>query len=130
MKVFDYAKKYGHEEIVFCHDEASGLRAVIAIHDSTLGPPNGGTRRWVYKSEDDAIEDALRLSISQSYKQAAAGLNGGGAMQPEGVSVGLREGGGNSSAAAAAAAAEEDGIDVGVSLAGAVASPNPSKHLL
>ena len=78
MKVFDYMRKYGHEEVVLCHDEASGLRAIIALHDSTLGPPNGGTRRWVYKSEDEAIEDALRLARSQSYKQAAAGLNGGG----------------------------------------------------
>jgi len=79
MRVFDYMRKYGHEEVVLCHDKSAGLRAVIAIHNSTLGPPNGGTRRWVYKSEDEAIEDALRLSISQSYKQAAAGLNGSGA---------------------------------------------------
>lgn len=78
MKIFDYMQRYDYEQLVFCQDEASGLRAIIAIHDTTLGPALGGTRMWMYNSEEDAIVDALRLARGMTYKNAAAGLNIGG----------------------------------------------------
>ena len=71
-------QKYDFEQLVFCQDEASGLKAVIAIHDTTLGPALGGCRMWTYASEEAAIEDALRLARGMTYKNAAAGLNLGG----------------------------------------------------
>jgi len=79
LEIFDYMQKYNYEQLVLCHDEASGLRAIIAIHDTTLGPALGGCRMWTYSSEDEAIEDALRLARGMTYKNAAAGLNLGGA---------------------------------------------------
>ncbi|GAA4709684.1 Leu/Phe/Val dehydrogenase [Brevibacillus fulvus] len=78
MKIFDYLQRYDYEQLVFCHDAASGLRAVIAIHDTTLGPALGGTRMWTYQSEEEAVIDALRLARGMTYKNAAAGLNIGG----------------------------------------------------
>ncbi|MFC4078194.1 Glu/Leu/Phe/Val family dehydrogenase [Salinithrix halophila] len=78
MKLFDYLSKYDYEQLVFCQDEQSGLKAIIAIHDTTLGPALGGTRMWTYASEEDAIIDALRLARGMTYKNAAAGLNLGG----------------------------------------------------
>lgn len=78
MKKFDYMEKYDYEQLVFCHDKTSGLKAVICIHDTTLGPALGGTRMWTYDHEDDAILDALRLGRGMTYKAAAAGLNLGG----------------------------------------------------
>ncbi|MEK5232416.1 Glu/Leu/Phe/Val dehydrogenase [Lysinibacillus sp. FSL K6-0232] len=78
MEIFKYMEKYDYEQLVFCQDEASGLKAVIAIHDTTLGPALGGARMWTYASEENAIEDALRLARGMTYKNAAAGLNLGG----------------------------------------------------
>ncbi len=78
MEIFTYMEKYDYEQLVFCQDENSGLKAVIAIHDTTLGPALGGTRMWTYQSESEAIEDALRLARGMTYKNAAAGLNLGG----------------------------------------------------
>lgn len=78
MEIFKYMEKYNYEQLVFCQDEASGLKAVIAIHDTTLGPALGGARMWTYASEENAIEDALRLARGMTYKNAAAGLNLGG----------------------------------------------------
>lgn len=78
MNIFSYLEKYDYEQVVFCHDEASGLKAIIAIHDTTLGPALGGCRMWSYASEEDAIMDALRLARGMTYKNAAAGLNLGG----------------------------------------------------
>ncbi|WP_227395197.1 Glu/Leu/Phe/Val family dehydrogenase [Jeotgalibacillus aurantiacus] len=78
MEIFTYMEKYDYEQLVFCQDESSGLKAIIAIHDTTLGPALGGTRMWTYNSEADAIEDALRLAKGMTYKNAAAGLNLGG----------------------------------------------------
>ncbi|WP_099158857.1 branched-chain amino acid dehydrogenase [Virgibacillus ndiopensis] len=71
-------EKYDYEQLVFCQDKNSGLKAIIAIHDTTLGPALGGTRMWTYDSEAAAIEDALRLAKGMTYKNAAAGLNLGG----------------------------------------------------
>ncbi|RID89344.1 Glu/Leu/Phe/Val dehydrogenase [Peribacillus asahii] len=78
MEMFQYLEKYDYEQVVFCQDKQSGLKAIIAIHDTTLGPALGGTRMWMYPSEEDAIEDALRLARGMTYKNAAAGLNLGG----------------------------------------------------
>ncbi|WP_040208185.1 branched-chain amino acid dehydrogenase [Neobacillus jeddahensis] len=78
MELFKYLEKYDYEQVVFCQDKQSGLKAIIAIHDTTLGPALGGTRMWTYASEEAAIEDALRLAKGMTYKNAAAGLNLGG----------------------------------------------------
>ena len=68
----------GHEQVAMFSDPGSGLKAIIAIHDTTLGPACGGTRMWPYESEAEALTDALRLSQAMTYKAAAAGLHLGG----------------------------------------------------
>lgn len=68
----------GHEQVVFVADHATGLRAVIAVHSTALGPSLGGIRFWRYESEDDALRDALALSEAMTYKAAVAGLHQGG----------------------------------------------------
>jgi len=78
MKIFEELDRRGHEQVVYCHDANSGLRAIIAIHNTVLGPALGGARMWTYQSEDEALTDALRLSRGMTYKAAAAGLNLGG----------------------------------------------------
>ncbi|MCM3762771.1 branched-chain amino acid dehydrogenase [Alkalihalobacillus oceani] len=78
MKLFSYMEKYDYEQVIICQDQLSGLKAIIAIHDTTLGPALGGTRMWNYQSEEEALEDALRLAKGMTYKNAAAGLNLGG----------------------------------------------------
>ncbi|GAA0346229.1 branched-chain amino acid dehydrogenase [Bacillus carboniphilus] len=78
MEIFKYMEKYDYEQLVICQDKKSGLKAIIAIHDTTIGPALGGTRMWTYESEEAAIEDALRLAKGMTYKNAAAGLNLGG----------------------------------------------------
>lgn len=76
---FELIGKHGeHEEVVFCHDPDVGLKAIIAIHNTALGPALGGTRMWNYKTEEEALIDVLRLSKGMTYKAAAAGLNLGG----------------------------------------------------
>ena len=67
-----------HEQIVVCQDNETGLKAIIAIHDTTLGPALGGTRMWNYSNEIDAFNDVLRLSRGMTYKAAITGLNLGG----------------------------------------------------
>ncbi len=77
--VFEEIKNQGgHEEIIFCHNEDVGLKAIIAIHNTVLGPALGGTRMWPYKSDEEALTDVLRLSRGMTYKASAAGLNLGG----------------------------------------------------
>jgi leucine dehydrogenase len=76
--IFDYLSKYDYENVFLCQDRAVGLKAVIAIHDTTLGPATGGCRMWTYDSDWEAIEDALRLARGMTYKYAAAGVNLGG----------------------------------------------------
>src|SRR5699024_5370374 len=78
MEIFDYMASENYEQLVFCQDKHSGLKAIIAIHDTTLGPALGGTRTVTYEKEEKAIEDALRLAKGMTYKNAAAGLNLGG----------------------------------------------------
>ena len=68
-----------HEQVVFCQDKQTGLKAIIAIHNTVLGPGLGGTRVWNYLNEADAVTDVLRLSRGMSYKAAISGLNLGGA---------------------------------------------------
>ncbi|TAF65875.1 MAG: Glu/Leu/Phe/Val dehydrogenase [Cytophagales bacterium] len=67
-----------HEQVVFCYDKPSGLKAIIAVHNTVLGPAAGGTRMWAYQNEADALNDVLRLSRGMTFKNAVAGLNIGG----------------------------------------------------
>jgi leucine dehydrogenase len=76
--VFDLMDKHGHEELVFCYDRTTDLKAIIAIHDTTLGPALGGTRMWHYRDEGEALKDALRLSRSMTYQAAVADCDTGG----------------------------------------------------
>lgn len=78
MDIFDLIHNAGHEQVVFCYDEASGLNSIIAIHDTTLGPALGGTRMWPYRNTQEALVDVLRLSEGMTYKAAVAGLALGG----------------------------------------------------
>lgn len=76
--VFESIGTMGHEEVVYCHNKDAGLKAIIAIHNTALGPALGGLRMWPYKSEQDALNDVLRLSKGMTYKASVAGLNLGG----------------------------------------------------
>ncbi|MFY0607864.1 MAG: Glu/Leu/Phe/Val dehydrogenase [Cyclobacteriaceae bacterium] len=76
--IFDAMGTLEHEQLVFCHDEEIGLKAIIAVHNTVLGPAMGGTRMWNYQTEEEAIKDALRLSRGMTFKNAIAGLNIGG----------------------------------------------------
>ena len=78
MGVFDQAATMGHEQVLFCNDKITGLRAIIAIHDTTLGPALGGLRMWNYESEEAALFDVLRLSRGMTYKASISDLNLGG----------------------------------------------------
>jgi leucine dehydrogenase len=76
--ILEYMEKYDFENLFLCQDKAINFKAIIALHDTTLGPATGGCRMWQYDSEMDAIEDALRLARGMTYKYAAAGVNLGG----------------------------------------------------
>ena len=77
--VFEKIHHHGsHEQVIFCTDKHTGLRGIIAIHNTTLGPALGGMRMWSYSNDEEALMDVLRLSESMTYKAAAAGLNLGG----------------------------------------------------
>jgi leucine dehydrogenase len=78
MSVFDHIDGDGYEQVVFCSDDQSGLRAIIAIHSTALGPALGGTRFYPYRNEEDALVDVLRLAKGMTFKAAAAGLDLGG----------------------------------------------------
>ncbi|HEV2761277.1 MAG TPA: Glu/Leu/Phe/Val dehydrogenase dimerization domain-containing protein, partial [Acidimicrobiales bacterium] len=78
MDVFDRIGADDYEQIVFCHDRGTGLRAIVAVHSTRLGPALGGTRFYPYASEADGLEDVLRLARGMTYKAAAAGLDLGG----------------------------------------------------
>src|SRR5437879_3720381 len=78
MDVFERIAGDDYEQVVYCHDRPSGLRAIIAVHSTTLGPALGGTRFYPYPSEDAGVEDVLRLARGMTYKAAAAGLDLGG----------------------------------------------------
>ncbi len=76
--VFGQLSFDNHEQVVFCNDKDTGLKAIIGIHNTVLGPALGGTRMWNYASEWEALNDALRLSRGMTYKSAITGLNLGG----------------------------------------------------
>ncbi len=76
--VFGQLSFNDHEQIVFCHDKDTGLKAIIGIHNTVLGPALGGTRMWNYTNEWEALNDVLRLSRGMTYKSAITGLNLGG----------------------------------------------------
>ncbi len=78
MSVFENPEFDQHEAVHYVSDAATGLRAIIAIHSSALGPAAGGCRRWKYADDDDALTDVLRLSRGMTYKNAIAGLKFGG----------------------------------------------------
>lgn len=78
MAFFDLADFDNHEQVVFCSDEKSGLKAIIAVHNTKLGPAVGGCRMWDYANDEEALVDALRLSKGMTYKNAMAGLKMGG----------------------------------------------------
>lgn len=76
--LFDKLQSYEHEQVVFCSEPEIGLKAIIAVHDTTLGPALGGVRMWPYENEEEALRDVLRLSRGMTYKAAISGLNLGG----------------------------------------------------
>jgi valine dehydrogenase (NAD+) len=78
LRTLFHSDQGGHEQVVICQDRASGLKAVIALHSTALGPALGGTRFYPYASEEEAVADALNLSRGMSYKNAMAGLDHGG----------------------------------------------------
>jgi leucine dehydrogenase len=78
MSVFSMRDFADHEQVVFCSDDKSGLKAIIAVHNSNLGPALGGCRMWPYASEEEAVRDVLRLSRGMTYKSAMANLKLGG----------------------------------------------------
>jgi leucine dehydrogenase len=76
--VISQMTKYNHEQLLFCQDNATGLKAIIAVHNTILGPSLGGTRMWSYANEMEALNDVLRLSRGMTYKASISGLNLGG----------------------------------------------------
>src|SRR5688572_3769653 len=76
--LFGTLTQLGHEQVVFCHDDMTGLKAIIAIHNTVLGPALGGTRMWQYATEQEALTDVLRLSRGMTFKAAISGINLGG----------------------------------------------------
>ncbi|WP_339833684.1 Glu/Leu/Phe/Val dehydrogenase dimerization domain-containing protein [Paenibacillus sp. FSL R7-0272] len=78
MQIWQEMEQEGMEKLVFCHDSSSGLQAIIAIHNTSLGPALGGCRCWTYASQEEAIQDAVKLAKGMTYKNAMAGLPYGG----------------------------------------------------
>jgi len=78
LSILQAMAAHGHENVQFFHDEETGLKAIIAVHDTTLGPSLGGTRMWPYATEAEALHDVLRLSRGMTYKAAISGLAQGG----------------------------------------------------
>ncbi|NRB77407.1 MAG: amino acid dehydrogenase, partial [Saccharospirillaceae bacterium] len=78
MAIFDLVDFYNHEQVVYCSDDATGLKAIIAVHSTALGPAAGGWRFWDYVNDEAALKDVLRLSKGMTYKNAMAGLKLGG----------------------------------------------------
>lgn len=76
--IFGTVAQLGHEQVVFCNDGPTGLKAIIAIHNTVLGPALGGTRMWNYATEEEALSDVLRLSRGMTFKAAISGINLGG----------------------------------------------------
>ncbi|ACL69430.1 Glu/Leu/Phe/Val dehydrogenase dimerization domain-containing protein [Halothermothrix orenii] len=79
MEIFKEMAKEGHEQIIFFQEKKTGLKSIVAIHNTVLGPGLGGCRMWPYKTEEEALKDAMRLSKGMTYKSAIAGEDFGGA---------------------------------------------------
>jgi glutamate dehydrogenase/leucine dehydrogenase len=78
MSIFKKMEAYGHEQLIFCYHKETGLRSIIAIHNTEMGPALGGCRMKLYQTEEEAVEDALRLSRGMTYKSAIADVDFGG----------------------------------------------------
>ena len=78
MNVCEHKDFDNHEQVTFCYDKHTGLKAIIAIHDTRLGPALGGCRLYNYASEEEALSDVLKLSRGMTYKSSISGLNFGG----------------------------------------------------
>lgn len=78
MGNFEIIREFDHEQVVFCSNKEAGLKAIVAIHNTTLGPALGGTRMWKYSNDEEALKDVLRLSRGMTYKASVSGLNLGG----------------------------------------------------
>lgn len=78
VSVFSSLSEHGHEQLVYCYDEYTGLKAIIGVHNTVLGPSLGGTRMWDYQTEEEALMDVLRLSRGMTFKASISGLNLGG----------------------------------------------------
>lgn len=78
LDIFEEMKSQGHEQVIFNYDKATGLKSIVAIHDTTLGPALGGCRMWDYESTEDALRDVLRLSKGMTYKCGVSGVTYGG----------------------------------------------------
>ena len=78
MKLFETVREMGHEQVLFCHDKELNFKAIIALHDTSLGLAMGATRLWPYASEEDALRDVLRFSYGMTYKAACANIPVGG----------------------------------------------------
>ena len=78
--IFDHPDFDAHEQVIFCNHPSVGLKAIIALHSTALGPAAGGCRMHPYASEDEALTDVLRLSKGMTYKSAVAGLPLGGVL--------------------------------------------------
>ena len=78
-KIFEIMEKLGYEQVIFFHDKTTGLKGITTIHNTTLGPALGGTRMWKYEDEEAVLTDSMRLARGMTLKNAAAGLNAGGA---------------------------------------------------
>ncbi|MBI4330060.1 MAG: Glu/Leu/Phe/Val dehydrogenase [Chloroflexi bacterium] len=78
MQILEHMQEQGYEQLLYSVDRTAGLKCLICIHDTTLGPALGGVRMWTYEKEEDAVQDALRLARAMTYKSSAAGLDLGG----------------------------------------------------
>src|SRR4051794_33993251 len=78
MMIFERIEPDGFEQIVYCQDKSAGLRAIIALHSTVLGPATGGARMWNYSNESEAFTDVLRLSQGMTHKASISGLKWGG----------------------------------------------------
>ncbi|MGZ3741714.1 MAG: Glu/Leu/Phe/Val dehydrogenase dimerization domain-containing protein, partial [Bdellovibrionota bacterium] len=78
MPVFEKIQADNYEQIVFCQDQKTGLKAIIALHNTALGPATGGCRMWNYRNEEEALTDVLRLSKGMTYKNSISNLALGG----------------------------------------------------
>lgn len=78
LDIFEEMKNHGHEQVIFNYDKTTGLKSIVAIHDTTLGPALGGCRMWDYESTEEALHDVLRLSKGMTYKCGVSGVTYGG----------------------------------------------------